>query len=209
MRELVARVKNQFRAQETPVQVVRCVDIELDRASCRAILNGKEVALTATEFRLLEFLMSHPGVIYSREQLPSAVWGDDRAVTHGTVDVYIRRVRKKIEAEPTRPAFLRAVHRFGYSFNETIVESVSAQHCETQGSRFPPSFAPDLASVPRVFTSTRIGGGKGFVYSPETSSHGLGTRRLHQIHTSESEDPELLTANLFQLCFNNVVLLAR
>src|SRR5579864_3291010 len=63
MRELVARVKNQFRAQETPVRVVRCADLQLDRASCRAILNGKEVALTATEFRLLEFLMSHPGVI--------------------------------------------------------------------------------------------------------------------------------------------------
>jgi DNA-binding response OmpR family regulator len=81
------------------------------------------VALTATEFRLLEFLMSRPGVVYSREQLLDAVWGHDRAVTDRTVDVYILRLRQKIEPDPTNPSFIRAVRGFGYSFNEHTVES--------------------------------------------------------------------------------------
>ena len=60
-------------------------------------LAGSEIALTATEFRLLEFLMSRPGVVFSREQLLDAVWGHDRAVTDRTVDVYVLRLRQKIE----------------------------------------------------------------------------------------------------------------
>jgi DNA-binding response OmpR family regulator len=66
--------------------------------------------LTATEFWLLEFLMSRPGVVYSREH--------DRAVTDRMVDVYILRLRHKIEADPTNPTFILAVRGFGYSFNE-------------------------------------------------------------------------------------------
>jgi len=125
VRELVARVKNQFRTQGSPARTIRAAVLELDRASCRVILNGSELALTATEFRLLEFLMARPGVVYSREQLLDAVWGHDRAVTDRTVDVYILRLRQKIEADPTHPAFIRAVRGFGYSFNESTVEPMS------------------------------------------------------------------------------------
>ena len=89
---------------------------DLDRARCRVELTGKEISLTATEFRLLEFLMSRPGVVFSREQLLDAVWGHDRAVTDRTVDVYILRLRQKIEAEGG-VAFIRSVRGFGYSFN--------------------------------------------------------------------------------------------
>jgi DNA-binding response OmpR family regulator len=77
------------------------------------------VQLTATEFRLLEFLMSRPGVVFSREQLLDSVWGHDRAVTDRTVDVYILRLRQKIEPDPTNPAFIRSVRGFGYSFNSS------------------------------------------------------------------------------------------
>jgi DNA-binding response OmpR family regulator len=86
-------------------------------------LRGAEVALTATEFRLLEFLMSRPGVVYSREQLLDSVWGHDRAVTDRTVDVYILRLRQKIEPDPANPSLIRAVRGFGYSFNEHTVEA--------------------------------------------------------------------------------------
>jgi DNA-binding response OmpR family regulator len=86
-------------------------------------LRGGEVALTATEFRLLEYLMSRPGVVYSREQLLDSVWGHDRAVTDRTVDVYILRLRQKIEPDPANPSFIRAVRGFGYSFNENTVET--------------------------------------------------------------------------------------
>ena len=123
IRELIARIKNQFRTQVSPVRTVRAGSLELDRASCRVLSHGQEVALTATEFRLLEFLMSRPGVVYSREQLLDSVWGHDRAVTDRTVDVYILRLRQKIETDPANPVFIRAVRGFGYSFNETAVET--------------------------------------------------------------------------------------
>ena len=66
--------------------------------------------------------MSRPGVVYSREQLLDSVWGHDRAVTDRTVDVYILRLRQKIETDPTNPALIRAVRGFGYSFNENTIE---------------------------------------------------------------------------------------
>ncbi len=131
IRELVARVKNQLRTQTVPTRSVRAGALELDRASCRVLLHGNEIALTATEFRLLDFLMSRPGVVYSREQLLDSVWGHDRAVTDRTVDVYILRLRQKIEPDPANPSFIRAVRGFGYSFNESTMQAipnVSAAH---------------------------------------------------------------------------------
>src|ERR1700688_1223962 len=125
IRELVVRVKNQLRTQTVPTRSVRAGALELDRASCRVLLHGNEVALTATEFRLLDFLMSRPGVVYSREQLLDSVWGHVRAVTDPTVDVYILRLRQKIEPEPANPSFIRAVRGFGYSFNESTMQATS------------------------------------------------------------------------------------
>jgi two-component system phosphate regulon response regulator PhoB len=126
IRELVARVKTQFRTLATPSKIARSGSLELDRTSCRVTLAGSEVNLTATEFRLLEFLMTRPGVVYSRDQLLDAVWGHDRAVTDRTVDVYILRLRQKIETEAASPSFIRAVRGFGYSFNEMAAETIAA-----------------------------------------------------------------------------------
>jgi len=119
IRELVARIKVHFRGQPAPSRTLRSGALEMDRASCRVHVNGQEVTLTATEFRLLEFLMSRPGVVYSREQLLDAVWGHDRAVTDRTVDVYILRLRQKIELDG-ETSFLRSVRGFGYSFNADV-----------------------------------------------------------------------------------------
>lgn len=116
VRELIARIKIHFRGQQPPSKVLKAGDLELDRARCQVRLGGAEVSLTATEFRLLEFLMSRPAVVFSREQLLDAVWGHDRAVTDRTVDVYILRLRQKIENEGG-PSFIRSVRGFGYSFN--------------------------------------------------------------------------------------------
>jgi DNA-binding response OmpR family regulator len=118
IRELVARIKIQFRGQTTVNKILKAGGLELDRASCRVNMDGKPLSLTATEFRLLEFLMSRPGVVFSREQLLDAVWGHDRAVTDRTVDVYILRLRQKTESDPTNPQLIRSVRGFGYSFNE-------------------------------------------------------------------------------------------
>ncbi|HYZ84137.1 MAG TPA: response regulator transcription factor [Bryobacteraceae bacterium] len=126
IRELIARIKIQFRGQATPSRVLKSGALELDRTSCRVKMNGSPLSLTATEFRLLEFLMSRPGVVFSREQLLDAVWGHDRAVTDRTVDVYILRLRQKTETDPTNPTLIRSVRGFGYSFNEAAEPSVAS-----------------------------------------------------------------------------------
>jgi DNA-binding response OmpR family regulator len=123
IRELIARIKIQFRGQNPVQRPLKAGRLELDRTSCRVKLDGADLALTATEFRLLEFLMSRPGVVFSREQLLDSVWGHDRAVTDRTVDVYILRLRQKIEPDATNPTFLRSVRGFGYSFNDTLTEA--------------------------------------------------------------------------------------
>jgi len=124
VRELVARIKIHFRGQPSSAKLLKVGDLELDRARCQVRLGGHEISLTATEFRLLEFLMSRPGVVFSREQLLDAVWGHDRAVTDRTVDVYILRLRQKIET-PEGVSFLRSVRGFGYSFEPGVAQSAS------------------------------------------------------------------------------------
>ncbi len=119
VRELIARVKIHFRGDKPVSKVLRSGDLELDRTRCTVRRGSEELTLTATEFRLLEFLMSRPGVVFSREQLLDAVWGHDRAVTDRTVDVYVLRLRQKIELEGG-PAFIRSVRGFGYSFNVEV-----------------------------------------------------------------------------------------
>jgi DNA-binding response OmpR family regulator len=85
--------------------------VALDRASCEVRVNGKPLALTATEFRLLEHLMARPGVVFSREQLLDGVWGQHRAITDRAVDVYILRLRQKLQLD-----LIHSVRGFGYTF---------------------------------------------------------------------------------------------
>ena len=125
VRELIARIKIQFRGQAQPVRTLKAGGLDLDRNACRVFLRGGDLTLTATEFRLLEFLMTRPGIVFSREQLLNSVWGHDRAVTDRTVDVYVLRLRQKVETDPTNPLFIRSVRGFGYSFSgsgELVVE---------------------------------------------------------------------------------------
>jgi DNA-binding response OmpR family regulator len=116
VRELIARIKLQFRNQTMPARVMGAGGVELDPSSRQARLHGAPLSLTATEFRLLEFLMSRPGVVFSREQLLNAVWGQDRAITDRAVDVYVLRLRHKIEKDPTSPSLIHSVRGFGYTF---------------------------------------------------------------------------------------------
>jgi DNA-binding response OmpR family regulator len=119
VRELIARIRNQFRPQNPPARVMRADGLELDRTSMRVKLHGKPLTLTATEFRLLEFFMSRPGTVFSREQLLDSVWGMDRAVTDRTVDVHVLRLRQKVECDPANPLLIRSVRGFGYIFEAT------------------------------------------------------------------------------------------
>ncbi|HEY1338276.1 MAG TPA: response regulator transcription factor [Bryobacteraceae bacterium] len=117
VRELIARVKLQLRGPAAaPARLLEAGGLELDVASRQVRLNGEPLALTATEFRLLEFLMTRPGVVFSREQLLNSVWGQDRAITDRAVDVYVLRLRQKIEQDPANPILIHSVRGFGYTF---------------------------------------------------------------------------------------------
>ena len=120
VRELIARIKLQVRgatrSQAAPARVLEAGGLEVDTASRQVRLNSRPLALTATEFRLLEFLMTRPGVVFSREQLLNSVWGQDRAITDRAVDVYVLRLRQKIEEDPAAPVLIHSVRGFGYTF---------------------------------------------------------------------------------------------
>ena len=119
-RELVARVKAHLRRgqrdDESPT--VEVGPFRLDRGAHRVFLRDREMNLTSTEFKLLEFFLTHAGRAYSRDQLLEEVWGQQRFVTPRTVDVHIRRLREHIEEEADNPRYLTTVRGFGYRFEE-------------------------------------------------------------------------------------------
>jgi len=117
-RELVARVKAVLRRFERPLapDVVRAGEIEIDSGAMILRVRGNEVATTATEFRLLDYFARHPGRVFTRDQLLDAVWRDTAYVTPRSVDVYVRRIREKIEKDPEQPEYLRTVRGAGYRF---------------------------------------------------------------------------------------------
>lgn len=116
-RELAARVRAVLRRFEQPVTTnITTRDFELNSDSVTLTVRGQQVDVTATEFRLLHFLASHPGRVYARDQVLDAVWRDMSFVTPRSVDVYIRRLREKIEQDPEDPKYLKTVRGAGYKF---------------------------------------------------------------------------------------------
>ena len=79
-------------------------------------MRGSEVELTATEFDLLWFLACNPRHVFNRDQLLEEVWGFSEYLDPGTVTVHIRRLREKLEAQPSEPAWLKTVWGVGYKF---------------------------------------------------------------------------------------------
>jgi phosphate regulon transcriptional regulator PhoB len=118
-RELVARVKALLRRAEPPDEVARIIEagrLAIDPSAYRVTRAGKPVTLSTLEFRLLYYLASRPNRVFTRDQLLDAVWGTERFVTPRSVDVYIRRLREKIEADPENPVHLKTVRGAGYLF---------------------------------------------------------------------------------------------
>ena len=98
-RELLARIRALLRRQ-TPEHVgetLRAGALELDPQSARVQVNGREIPLGPTEFKLLQFFLANPDRVYSRDQVLDRVWGDHRFIEARTVDVYIRRVRNALQ----------------------------------------------------------------------------------------------------------------
>ena len=117
-RELVARVKAVLRRFERPSapSVVKFANVEIDATAMQLRVDGELVTTTATEFRLLDYLARHPGRVFSRDHLLDAVWGDARFVTPRSVDVYVRRIREKIESDAESPRYLKTMRGAGYRF---------------------------------------------------------------------------------------------
>ena len=118
-RELAARVKTVLRRSAPPVlddARLTFDDLEIDATTREVLKRGAALRLTAKEFDLLWFLASNPRHVFSRDQLMDRVWGYDAALDTGTVTVHVRRLRSKIEDDPSVPQRLETVWGVGYRF---------------------------------------------------------------------------------------------
>ncbi len=120
LRELIARIRALMRRSygelaTAEADVLYAADLVIDRTSARVTRGGRELNLTPTEFRLMVFLAQHPGQAFSRGQLIENVWGSDSELYDDkTVSVHVRRLREKIEPDPSDPALILTVPGIGY-----------------------------------------------------------------------------------------------
>jgi len=117
-RELVARVRTVLRSQPElpPPDIIQFGELEIDVSSMTVRVNGSTVLTTVREFRLLEYLARHRGRVFTRDQLLDAVWKESAFVTPRSIDVYVRRLREKIEGDPRHPRYLKTLRGIGYRF---------------------------------------------------------------------------------------------
>jgi DNA-binding response OmpR family regulator len=118
-RELVARIRSVLRGlKQVPAagEVLCLGDLEIDVSSMTVQVEGRNVLTTVREFRLLEYFATHRGRVLTRDQLLDAVWKETPFVTPRSIDVYIRRLREKIEADPRHPQYLKTLRGIGYRF---------------------------------------------------------------------------------------------
>jgi DNA-binding response OmpR family regulator len=118
-RELVARVRSVLRGlREGPLaaEILRLGDLEIDASSMTVSVQGRNTLTTVREFRLLQYLATHRGRVLTRDQLLEAVWKETPFVTPRSIDVYIRRLREKIEVDARHPQYLKTLRGVGYRF---------------------------------------------------------------------------------------------
>jgi DNA-binding response OmpR family regulator len=122
--EVKARIKAIMRRtskkaeQVADKKIVQIGDLKLDCEGRRVYIAGKEINLTAKEFDVLELLVFNPNKVYSRENLLNIVWGYEYPGDVRTVDVHIRRLREKIESNPSEPKYVHTKWGVGYYFQE-------------------------------------------------------------------------------------------
>lgn len=122
--EVKARIKaimrrtSPERAPQVQSSVIEKGDIKLDCDSRRLFINDNGINLTAREFELLEILIKNENKVYSRESLLKIVWGEDYPGDVRTVDVHVRRLREKIEANPSEPKYVHTKWGVGYYYNQ-------------------------------------------------------------------------------------------
>jgi DNA-binding response OmpR family regulator len=120
IRELLARVRALLRRRRPPAgqhaPAVAAGPLTVEPARRQARLDGRDIELTAHEFDLLYLLATNRGIVFSRESLVQRVWGDELHVTERSVDSLVKRVRRKIEADPGNPRLILTVWGAGYKF---------------------------------------------------------------------------------------------
>lgn len=121
--ELKARIKAILRRAQpidkTPQKkAIEVGDLRLEMSSRRVFIKNKEMNLTAKEFDMLELLATHPGKVYSRDQLLNTIWGKEYPGDVRTVDVHVRRLREKIEPNPGQPEYIYTKWGVGYYFKD-------------------------------------------------------------------------------------------
>ena len=119
--EVKARIKAILRrsskaAREENVSVLKAGELSMDRESRRVFIGEREVNLTAKEFDLLELLLTNPGKVFSREKLLNVVWGYEYPGDVRTVDVHVRRLREKVETNPSDPRYVYTKWGVGYYY---------------------------------------------------------------------------------------------
>ncbi len=119
IKAIMRRVNNKrHKADESVSNVVVSGDMRIDLDSRRVFIENKEVNLTAKEFDLLELLITNPNKVYNREKLLNLVWGYDYPGDVRTVDVHVRRLREKIEKNPSEPKYIHTKWGVGYFFQK-------------------------------------------------------------------------------------------
>ena len=121
--EVKARIKTILRrvqgsGTQEDQRLIKVRGLEVNTANRSVALGGREIRLTAKEFDLLQLFISHRGRVFSREEMLDSVWKNDYAGDARTVDVHIRRLREKIEQNPTQPEFIFTKWGVGYYFTD-------------------------------------------------------------------------------------------
>jgi DNA-binding response OmpR family regulator len=119
IKELAARINAVMRRTRTPVPDIKVLqrgDIVIDTEKCVVKKNGRRVVLTAQAYKLLRFLAEKQGKVFSREQLRDEVWNRTTFVGLRTIDVHIRKLREKLEQNPSHPQYIKTFRGIGYFF---------------------------------------------------------------------------------------------
>ncbi len=103
-------------AQNAHEDVIKIGDLEIYLNRYEAFKRGEKVNLTGKEFEIVAFMASHPGEVFTREQILNFLWDEGNSKDLNTVTVFIRKIREKIEDDPPRPRYIQTVWRVGYKF---------------------------------------------------------------------------------------------
>lgn len=121
--ELAARIKahitryKRLKGNTAKSDVIQHKGLEINTASHKVLVSGREIQLTTKEYELLVFLASNPNIVFSKEHIFDTIWGEEYHGDTATIAVHIQKIRKKIEKDPSNPEYIETLWGTGYRFN--------------------------------------------------------------------------------------------